>query len=49
MLRGTWRTLKPGGLFFLPPRVLHRNGNPDPADRRPPIPVTRWFGALSGG
>ncbi|MGO8813142.1 MAG: class I SAM-dependent methyltransferase [Terriglobia bacterium] len=29
MLRGAWRVLKPGGLFFLPPRILDRHGEPD--------------------
>ena len=49
MLRGSWRVLKPGGLFSLPTGILDRDGEPGEAYPRTPLPISRWFGTIPGG
>ena len=49
MLRGSWRVLKPGGLFFC--RLASTIGMEEPVQARPgtPLPVAGRHGAVPGG
>ena len=49
MLQGTWRVLKPGGMFFSPACLHNRDRGPGEAPAGTPISVAGWDGALPGG
>ena len=49
MLRGTWRVLMPGGVFFLPPRVVDWHAGPNQKSFRTPVSASGWNGTIPGG